>query len=81
MSTVRQLVSDLADGSTSMREVVQDFRSRPWPSSRRGLTEGQLHGVDDTPLASDNSPDWIEIQPGLTDTQRQQLRDAYDEAQ
>jgi len=81
VTTVRQLVQGLADGDVGLDYVEGEFELRPWPQSRRALTEAQLHGVDDTGPPTDNSPDWIEIQPGLTEEARVVLRAAYDRAQ
>lgn len=78
MATVKRLVADLAAGLTTIGEVMRDFRSRPWPAGRRELTDGQMHGTEDVPPPTDNSPDWIEIEPDLTEQQRAQLRAAYD---
>lgn len=80
MATARQWVQRLAEGDANLSEVVDEFESRAWPKGAPVLTEGQAAGVDDVPLASDNSPDWIELQAGLSEAERDALREAYDRA-
>lgn len=78
MSTVRQLVQGLADGQVSLAQVVQDFSGRTWAT--RTPTNAQRHGVQDLPLPPPNSFDWVDMTVGLTETQREALRGAYDSA-
>lgn len=79
MASVRQLIEQYTDGLIGLPELVIDFETRPWPAPRR-LTEGQEQGTEDTGPASDNSPDWIEIEPDLSESERDALRRAYDRA-
>jgi len=79
MATVQQLVRDLAQGLTSLRAVAESFETRPWPADPR-VTAAQAAGVQDTPPPSPNSFDWVDIQPGLTEHERNILRQARDNA-
>lgn len=81
MSTVKRMVHLLAVGQLQTDDVVLDFATRPWPRGKQDLTEGQRFGTEDVGPPSDNSPDWIEIEPGLLEEQRERLREAYDRAQ
>ena len=78
MSTVRQLVQDLADGRVTLAQVQQDFTTRRW--AVRQPTDAQRYGVQDLPMPPPNSFDWVDMTVGLTEVQREALRAAYDEA-
>lgn len=78
MATVRQLVQDLADGRVTLEQVTRDFAGRTW--AIRTPTDAQRYGVQDLPMPGPNSFDWVDMTVGLTETQRQALRAAYDTA-
>lgn len=80
MATVRRIVEQVAAGVTALQDAERDFETRPWPQPPQPTPE-QLSGVHDMPPSTDNSVDWIELEPDLSDAQREALRMAYDRAQ
>lgn len=79
MPTVQQTVELLVLGAIPLRQAVEDFEARPWPADR-APAPAQGAGVWDVPLPSPNSFDWVDLNPSLTDYQRQALRQAHDRA-
>jgi hypothetical protein len=79
MATMRQLLERLAQGAVTLEQVVSDFQTRVWPVPRAS-TDPEMYGMADAPLVDDDSVDWVDITPGLTDQQRAILRAAYDQA-
>jgi hypothetical protein len=79
MVTVRKLLDDLSHGRTNVERVKQDFMTRSWPAARR-VTPAEAAGVVGIQLPEANSVDWVDMHHGLTEWQRQQLREAYDRA-
>lgn len=71
MTTVRQTVQALAAGEITTRQAAQRLRERTsWDPLMPEPTEAQLFGVDDVPPPGDNSPDQINMVPGLSSLQR-----------
>lgn len=82
MATVKATLARLVDnprGDLLLSQVIADFERRDWPVEAEP-TRAQLYGVQDLLAPPDDSPDWIELTPGLGGQARQLLRNAYDRA-
>lgn len=79
MSTVKEVTKMLADGVIPLYEAVNDFARRDFARPPR-LTREQRGGAHDIPPPDDNSFDWVDLTPGLSEMQREHLRRAYDKA-
>lgn len=79
MATVRQLLTDLTHGKTTIEAIRADFLRRTWPALPE-ITDAQAAGVVDTPLPPADSIEWVQIHGGLTPWQRRTLLQAYDKA-
>jgi hypothetical protein len=77
--TVQQTVDQLATGKIPLFEAVDDFQFRTW-TPPTPLSKEILAGAHDAPPPDENSIDWVELNPDLTEPQRNQLRRAYDKA-
>ena len=67
--SVRSTLEAYASGTKSLDAAKTELQSANWDITRH-LTEAQLTGVVDTPPPSDNSPDWIQLVPGLPQAAR-----------
>jgi hypothetical protein len=77
MATVKQLLDDLAGGRLTLKQVCDDFASRPWPPLPPRPTLAQQYGVhDDDPVVDPDSWKQVETDPRLTGEQYGALFDA-----
>jgi hypothetical protein len=74
MATVRQTVQALAAGKINLRQAAQTLAGRAdWDPPMPEPTEAQLYGLEDIAPPGDNSPDQINMVPGLEPDERAAL--------
>lgn len=78
MTTVRETVDLLAQGKIPLYEAVNDLSRRDYVRERP--SRAVRAGAEDPAPPDDDSIDWVELNPGLSEMQREHLRRAYDQA-
>jgi len=73
MSTVRQIVQALANRLMTQSQAERAIANHTDWDPAVEPTGAQRHGVHDLPLPGDNSPDQIDMVPGLSTGQREAL--------
>jgi hypothetical protein len=77
---VRKTIEAHARGEITLAEAERILETASWSGVRR-YTEAQLAGTEDTPPPPDNSPDWIQLVPGIPPWIRTKLTTVYDRRQ
>ena len=75
--TVRQIVESYAQGQISVTEAERRLGRATW-SGAPNYTRTQRAGLVDVPAPPDNSPDWIQLVPGIADEVRGRFTGIYD---
>ncbi len=75
--TVKTILEAAARGDRTWSDTERLLDLVDWAGPRT-LTPAQLSGVADTPPPDEDSPDWIQIVPGLTPAMRQAATRVYD---
>lgn len=76
MANVAEVLDQLAAGRLTVDEVVDDFRSRHWPATRRPTLD-EAHLGAEPPVTDRDSWDTVNADSRLTSDVYARLADAY----
>jgi hypothetical protein len=75
--SARTIIEAHAHGQLSLTDAERALGRVVWAKVGR-YTEAQLAGVEDTPPPDSNSPDWIQLVPGVSPAARTAFTRIYD---
>lgn len=75
--SARETIEAYAEGRITEGQAEQDLERVAWEPTPRP-TEAQQWGVEDNPPPGGNSPDWIQLVPGIAPATRSRFTAIYD---